>query len=56
MFVLSVAQHLTLVHWAIWNVALPLVESSYWVRNISGENLYLINSEAWLKTFTWLTK
>ena len=23
---------------------IPLVESSYWVCNISGENLYLINS------------
>ena len=24
---------------------IPLVESSYWVRNILGENLYLINSD-----------
>ena len=24
---------------------IPLVEPSYWVRNILGENLYLINSD-----------
>ena len=24
---------------------IPLVESSYWERIISGENLYLINSD-----------
>ena len=24
---------------------IPEVESSYWARNISGENLYLINSD-----------
>ena len=24
---------------------ISLVASSYWVRNISGENLYLINSD-----------